>query len=112
MNRESKAMVAAASRNVGHHWLRQGTRMGEEDEGGPLWIDWDNFIPISGIDQIVGHTVHKRPKFRVVADNDRIHSFNAMIDGNGAYAAIVREGKISIIHARGPDIGKTYDKFN
>ena len=34
----------------------------EETPSGPLWLRWGEFIPIPGINQIVGHTAHDTPQ--------------------------------------------------
>lgn len=37
-------------------------RGGYQRNGGINWVDWRNFAPINGINQIVGHSIHKVPE--------------------------------------------------
>ena len=62
--------------------------------GGPLWMTWENFIPIPGINQIVGHTSGE--EFREKLGTD---SRNYCVDvGCAAVAAIVKESNVTMLH--------------
>jgi hypothetical protein len=39
-----------------HPVLENGSRMGNAYKGGCFWLDWSEFEPLKGINQIVGHT--------------------------------------------------------
>ena len=68
-------------------------RGGLQRIGGPLWMDWDNLIPISGINQIVGHTPGDDVRKRTTSD-----SRNYCLDvRNGSVAAILVNGKLHIL---------------
>lgn len=45
--------------------------------GGVTWMDWDSFIPIDNLNQIVGHSTYTKPQFKY-GDN----SVNINIDTN------------------------------
>ncbi len=63
--------------------------------GGPLWMDWENFLPIKGINQIVGHTSGEQ-----VRTVKGIESTNHCIDvTNGKAAILMTRGTIETIHA-------------
>ena len=63
-------------------------RGGAQKHGGPLWMDWENFRPIPGINQIVGHT-----SGLAVRKKSNAHSKNFCIDVRGTLAAaIIYEG--------------------
>ena len=40
-------------------------RGGLNRDGGINWVDWDNFSPINGVNQIVGHSIHRIPQILV-----------------------------------------------
>ena len=40
-------------------------RGGFQRNGGINWVDWNSFAPINGINQIVGHSIHKVPQILV-----------------------------------------------
>ena len=37
-------------------------RGGIQRDGGINWVDWENFAPINGVNQILGHTTHSCPQ--------------------------------------------------
>ena len=68
-------------------------RGGSQGIGGPLWMDWDNLVPIAGINQIVGHTPGSE-----VREKRTTASRNYCLDvGNGLVAAILANGKLKIL---------------
>lgn len=63
---------------------------------GPLWMDWNNLLPIPGIHQIVGHTPDDR-----VRENSTKDSRNFCLDvGNASVAALLCDGELEILSAR------------
>jgi len=68
-------------------------RGGAQYFGGPLWMDWDNLMPISGINQVVGHTPGEEVRKRITADS-RNHCLDV---GNGSVAAILVDGELQIL---------------
>jgi len=40
-------------------------RGGLNKDGGINWVDWDNFSPINGVNQIVGHSIRRVPQILV-----------------------------------------------
>lgn len=66
---------------------------GVQRYGGPLWQSWENFLPIVGINQLVGHTSR-----RTVGLSNVPGSENACIDvGNGSVVALLWKGSIRIV---------------
>jgi hypothetical protein len=64
--------------------------------GGPLWMDWDNLLPIQGINQIVGHTPGSEVREKITPA-----SKNYCLDvSNASVAAILSEGKLTILRRR------------
>jgi hypothetical protein len=64
--------------------------------GGPLWMDWDNLMPIPGINQVVGHTPSDEVRKNIAPD-----SRNYCLDvGNASVAAILVNGKLKILKRR------------
>ena len=61
--------------------------------GGPLWMDWNHFMPIKGINQIVGHTMDE--DVRTMEGED---SSNYCIDvSHGCAAVLLCEGNVQIL---------------
>jgi hypothetical protein len=59
--------------------------------GGPLWMAWEHFVPISGVSQIVGHTAGSE-----IRKNCTPSSANYCIDvGNGTLAAVISNQEFS-----------------
>lgn len=69
-------------------------RFGPQPIGGPLWLDWSSLIPISGINQVVGHTPGNR-----VREKSAQGSKNYCLDvRNGEVAAMLENGKITVLN--------------
>lgn len=70
--------------------LRVGaSRGGEANEGGVTWLDWDNeFEPVPGLKQIVGHTRHKEPQWK---------GDNLALDTGLHHYALVESGKVTTV---------------
>jgi hypothetical protein len=63
---------------------------------GPAWLAWENFVPIPGISQIVGHTPGN--EVRIKAGEK---SLNLCIDvGYGEVAALIQGDQVSILRTR------------
>ena len=61
--------------------------------GGPLWMDWDNLMPIFGINQVVGHTPGDS-----VREKMKPKSRNYCLDvKNASVAASLSNGKLKIL---------------
>lgn len=73
-------------------------RSGNLVTGGILWQDWtEEFVPIEGINQIVGHT---KDECRCVRDNhfyERAYAkwLNYCIDTDSRHVAIIEDGEVS-----------------
>jgi hypothetical protein len=63
-------------------------RGGLQKLGGPLWMDWDTFVPIPGINQMVGHSAGSEVRKKI-----GVKSQNYCLDRKSAsVAAILYEG--------------------
>lgn len=75
--------------NYSNDWIiKIGSRAGSNyvGMGGPLWLDWwDEFEPVDGVSQIVGHTICNNPQNK---------NNNFCIDCCSKYYAIVENGLI------------------
>ena len=79
--------VQRAKRHVVDPILGAGEdRGGLQRIGGPLWMGWDNFMPISGVNQIVGHTPgdEVRKKITRKSRNYCLDVRNASVAANSA----------------------------
>ena len=60
--------------------------------GGVVWLDWDQeFTPIEGLNQIVGHTPGDAVRTKVVREEGKVVSFNYAIDTHLKYVILVYE---------------------
>jgi hypothetical protein len=76
------------SRGFKHPWLEAGfIRGGSQIVGGIIWQDWSEFEPISGLNQIVGHTEHDRPQEKIT-----INSINYVLDTRNRHIGILENG--------------------
>jgi hypothetical protein len=69
-------------------------RGGEQAYGGVTWLDFNGeFEPISGINQIVGHTNHgvKGPARNVIPDSD-----NWCLDARQSWFGVIEDGKLTV----------------
>ncbi len=65
------------------------SRGGRQKYGGITWLDWNNeFFPVEGLPQIVGHTPHKKP---VILDG------NYCLDTHSKHLIIIEDGAVTII---------------
>lgn len=87
---QERVCLEALGNGHHHHWLNQGSRMGQRNIAGPLWLDIDDMrSPLPGIDQIVGHTHVLKPR-RMSFPNLATSTGDIWyIDGGGCYAALV-----------------------
>ena len=53
------------------------SRGGQNQHGGMLWADWSEFSPVSGVNQIVGHTPHGVPEVTVKFADGNVRYYNA-----------------------------------
>lgn len=63
-------------------------RMGDQTVGGITWLDWDSFVPIPGLNQIVGHTPGKVPRCKT-GEN----SVNWCLDTHSKHYGIIEDGE-------------------
>ena len=63
-------------------------RGGFQEFGGPLWMDWESFSPIPGINQIVGHTACLSVR-KKTSDNSKNYCLDVR---NASAAALLYEG--------------------
>ena len=74
-------------------------RGGPDPYSGVLWMDWGDFRPIPGLNQIVGHTPLRNPD-----EYSNAESWNWCIDTHLKYYAVLENGALSLHRADG--IGK------
>jgi hypothetical protein len=68
-------------------------RGGIQQFGGPLWMDFENLVPIPKINQIVRHTLDEAVRERITRD-----SKNYCLDvKNASVAAILMNGELTIL---------------
>jgi len=93
LSRCDQAMLRA-KRHVVDPILGAGDdRGGAQYFGGPLWMDWDNLMPIPGLNQIVGHTPDSAVRKKITRK-----SRNYCLDvRNGSVAAILVNGRLKIM---------------
>ena len=83
------------------------SRGGDYPVGGITWLDWHEFDPIDGINQIVGHTPNVQPRiayndvkeFYFTADqvsNPYVDSMNYCLDTHNNHYAFIEDGKVTI----------------
>ena len=93
LRRCEKAMQHAKRRVVDPMLGAGEDRGGLQRFGGPLWMDWDNLLPIPGINQLVGHTASEDVRKKITPE-----SRNFCLDvGNASVAAILSNGKLKIL---------------
>jgi hypothetical protein len=83
--------------NQRHHFFQQGSRTGCRLPAGPWWLDDEDFIPIPGMDQIVGHSVQQKPVVRYLPNEKDAQSTTWFIDTNSKHAALIENGTVTII---------------
>jgi hypothetical protein len=72
--------------------LRAGvSRGGNIRVGGIDWLDWDEFEPIPGMNQICGHTPRPEVRYR---EGDRSRNF--CIDTQLRHYAVIEDGQVTI----------------
>jgi hypothetical protein len=89
---ENSALEQASYGKV-HPWLAAGvSRGGWMATGGVNWLDWDNeFKPVPGLNQIVGHTPHEEPQRR-----RRDGSINWGLDTHNRHYGVIQDGILTI----------------
>lgn len=97
IDEEAQLCLSKASCNARHHFFQYGSRMGCRLPGGPWWLDMHQFVPIPGIDQIVGHTIVRQPKELHLPNKKCTRTTNWFIDTNSKHAALIDDGVVSII---------------
>lgn len=78
-----------------NHWIWDTSpiRGGFHDHSSPVWMDWQEFVPIAGCNQIVGHTNSLTIQYRNKEDVD---SSNYCIDCDQQIYAILHNNKLDI----------------
>lgn len=94
LSRCGKAMRLAKKRIVDPILGAGEDRGGLQRFGGPLWMDFDNFLPIPKINQIVGHTPDEAVREKITS-NSRNYCLDVK---NASVAAILCGGKITILN--------------
>lgn len=70
-------------------------RGGKNREGGIIWQDWEEFKPISGINQILGHTPSEVPRVKLLKNKaGEVVSTNYCLDCLYRAVGIVEDGKL------------------
>ena len=69
-------------------------RGGDANVGGVFWQDWTNeFVPVEGLNQIVGHSAHKTDVRMKISEN----SYNICLDTNLNHVILIYENGTSEI---------------
>ncbi len=92
---EAEALNLIHSEQDTPHWIFHAglSRGGAYLYGGPVWLDWDEFTPIEGYNQIVGHSRDETVRKKIYTDSE-----NLCIDTSlWHYATIDENGKIEIV---------------
>jgi len=76
-----------------HHFLlgRGVSRSGDQKIGGINWLDWDELVPIPGLNQLVGHTPSQS-----VRHKNTPTSQNICLDTNLRHYAVFEDGQLEI----------------
>lgn len=94
-----EAKIATMSISAGgSHWMyRAGqARGGSQPFGGINWLDWnDEFNPIPGINQVVGHTVVHRPGYKESAEG----CWNHNLDTNSQHYGLWNGNSVVVKYA-------------
>ena len=93
--KETKKFFELTHNNHYHHFLFQGSRMGELGNGGPFWLHWMDFHPIKQFNQIVGHTNFKTPYSCLFPNQAQVVSTNWCIDTHNDHVAFIEDGVFS-----------------
>lgn len=94
-----------------HHFMNQGSRVGQSCHGGPQWLDWRDLQSntISNLNQIVGHSIVKHPELLSKGADPKGPSSNYCLDTNLNHFYILNP-KTQEIH--GYTAGDSIDKEN
>lgn len=95
-----KALIEAKKNNITVEF-GYGSRMDSlvNVTGGITWLDWnDEFVPIEGINQIVGHTPGNQPKRKNVLHGN---SENWCLDTHSQHIGILLNGTLTITQCHG-----------
>ena len=76
-----------------HHFLlgRGLSRSGDQKIGGINWLDWDELVPIPGLNQLVGHTPAKAVRYKNLPTSQ-----NICLDTNLRHYAVFEDGQVEI----------------
>jgi len=82
-----------------HHFLlgRGLSRSADQNIGGINWLDWDELVPIPGLNQLVGHTPSQSVRYKNTSTSQ-----NICLDTNLRHYAVFEDGKLEI---------KSYDEL-
>ncbi len=83
---------ASLVRGEQHFLLGRGaSRSGDQGIGGLNWMDWSEFIPIPGINQLVGHTPAKPVRYMETSS-----SRNVCLDTHLHHYAVFQDGRLDV----------------
>jgi hypothetical protein len=96
---EASAIEGLYERRTSHplFFYCSAARGGRDPYSGPLWMDWGDFRPIPGLNQIVGHTPLRNPD-----EYSREDSTNWCIDTHLKHYAVLEDDTLSIRLATDP----------
>jgi len=82
-----------------HHFLlgRGLSRSGDQNIGGINWLDWNELVPIPGLNQLVGHTPSQSVRYKNTSTSQ-----NICLDTNLRHYAVFEDGQLEI---------KSYDEL-
>lgn len=80
-----------------HPWLEAGfARGGRQVVGGITWLDWhDEFEPVPGLSQIVGHTELRKPETKITENSE-----NYCLDTKNRHIGVLENGVFTWIETK------------
>lgn len=93
-----QAIIDAKSLTPSMITMAGESRGGGQDVGGITWLDWDEeFEPIPNINQVVGHTPHPEPDYKIGENSinynldTHLHHIGMIVDGVFKYETLDNE---------------------
>lgn len=94
---QAQQCLSLARAGLSHALMRSGSRMGSLLPAGPLWLDFRDFVPIAGVDQVVGHTRGKAPRSKLLPNRRQVNSENWCLDTGLKHVMLVDEKEHYIV---------------
>jgi len=74
-----------------HTYITDEQRDTSDAPSGPQWLRWQQFVPIPGVNQVVGHTEHDVPQEKNMPD-----SRNVNLDTHLCFYGVLEDGAFSV----------------